>query len=144
MEFQMRQQRGFSLMELMVAVTIIGIIVAIALPSYNSHMLNTRRTAATACVVEMAQFMERVYTTSMDYSRNNAGVETVLPDSSCRNDLTAFYTLSLEPTAQTFTLTATPIGAQENDTSCGVLTLDQAGARTAAGSGAAAKVRECW
>jgi type IV pilus assembly protein PilE len=144
MEFQMRQQRGFSLMELMVAVTIIGIIVAIALPSYNSHMLNTRRTAATACVVEMAQFMERVYTTNMDYSRNNAGVATVLPNSSCRNDLTAFYTLSLEPTAQTFILTATPIGAQEKDTSCGVLTLDQAGVRTAAGSGAADKVRECW
>lgn len=140
----MRQQRGFSLMELMVAVTIIGIIVAVALPSYNSHMLNTRRTASTACVVEMAQFMERVYTTSMDYSKNNAGVATALPNSSCRTDLTPFYTLSLDVTAQTFTLTATPIGAQAKDTNCGILTLDQAGARTAAGSGTAAKVRECW
>ncbi|RVU41767.1 type IV pilin protein [Rheinheimera riviphila] len=139
----MRQQRGFSLMELMVAVTIIGIIVAVALPSYNSHMLNTRRTTATSCVVELAQFMERVYTTSMDYSKN-AGVATVLPPSSCRNDLADFYTLSLVATAQTFTLTATPIGVQAKDTSCGILTLDHAGARTAAGSGTAAKVRECW
>jgi len=140
----MRQQRGFSLMELMVAVTIIGIIVAVALPSYNSHMLNTRRTTATSCVVELAQFMERMYTTSMDYSLDNAGEATVLPASSCRNDLEDFYTLSLEATAQAFILTATPIGAQEQDTSCGVLTLNQSGARTAAGSGAAAKVRECW
>lgn len=140
----MRQQRGFSLMELMVAVTIIGIIVAVALPSYNSHMLNTRRTTATSCVVEMAQFMERVYTTSMDYSKNNAGVATALPNSSCRTDLTPFYTLSLVATAQTFTLTATPIGAQLKDTNCAVLTLNHAGTRTAAGSDVPAKVRECW
>ena len=69
----MRHQRGFNLMELMVAVTIIGILVAVALPSYNSHMISTRRAASTACVVEMAQFMERVYTTSMDYSSDAAG-----------------------------------------------------------------------
>lgn len=140
----MRQQRGFSLMELMVAVTIIGIIVAVALPSYNSHMLNTRRTTATSCVVEMAQFLERVYTTNMDYSKDSAGVATALPNSSCRNDLTPFYTLSLVATAQTFTLTATPIGAQEQDEHCGILTLNHTGARTAAGSGTADKVRECW
>jgi len=139
-----QQQRGFSLMELMVAVTIIGIIVAVALPSYNSHMLTTRRTTTTSCVVELAQFMERVYTTSMDYSKDNAGKATVLPASSCRNDLADFYTLSLVATAQAFTLTATPIGAQTNDTSCGILTLNHAGARTAAGVGTAAKVRECW
>jgi type IV pilus assembly protein PilE len=144
MEFQMQQQRGFNLMELMVAVTIIGIIVAVALPSYSNYMLNTRRTAVTACMVEMAQFMERVYTTSMDYG-TNAGADTVLPNSSCRNDLAPFYTLDLPaPTQQAFILTATPIGAQEKDTSCGILTLNQAGTRTAAGSGAAAKVRECW
>lgn len=130
-------------MELMIAVTIIGIIVAVAVPSYNSHMLNTRRTAATACVMEMAQFLERVYTTSMNYGLN-AGVATTLPDTSCRNDLANFYTLSLVTTPQTFTVTATPISAQAKDTKCGILTLNQAGNRTAAGSGTAAKVRECW
>ena len=140
----MRQQRGFNLMELMVSVTIIGIIVAVALPSYNSHMINTRRTASTACMVEMAQFMERVYTTSMDYSSDAAGNATVLPNSSCRNDLTPFYTLTLEVTAQTYTLTASPIGPQLKDTDCAVLTLDQTGARTAAGSAAVDKIRYCW
>lgn len=139
----MQRQRGFNLMELMVAVTIIGIIVAVAIPSYSSYMLNTRRIAATSCVVEMAQFMERVYTTSMNYGLN-AGAATVLPNTSCRNDLVSFYTLSLVTTPQTFTLTATPIGAQTKDTNCGVLTLNQAGTRTAASSSTAAKVRECW
>lgn len=140
----MRQQRGFNLMELMVAVTIIGIIVAVALPSYNSHMLNTRRTAATACMTEMAQFMERMFTTSMDYSRDNTNTAIVLPNSSCRNDLAPFYLLSLNATPTTFILTAAPLGPQVKDTNCATLTLDQAGARTAANSAAPAKVRECW
>ena len=139
----MQRQRGFNLMELMVAVTIIGIIVAVAIPSYSSYMLNTRRIAATSCVVEMAQFMERVYTTSMNYGLN-AGAATVLPNTSCRNDLASFYTLSLVTTPQTFILTATPIDAQARDTNCGVLTLNQAGTRTAAGNATAVKVRECW
>ena len=140
----MRHQRGFNLMELMVAVTIIGILVAVALPSYNSHMISTRRAASTACVVEMAQFMERVYTTSMNYSKDANNVATALPNSSCRNDLEPFYTLSFVATEQTYTLTATPLGPQLQDTNCGVLTLDQAGTRTAAGSAAIDKVRECW
>lgn len=140
----MRQQRGFNLMELMVAVTIIGIIVAVALPSYNSHMLNTRRTAVTACMMEMAQFMERIYTTSMDYSKDNTNADTVLPNSSCRNDLAPFYTLTLDPSPTTFILVASPIGPQLKDTNCATLTLDQAGTRTAANSSAVSKVRECW
>lgn len=144
MEFQMQHhQRGFNLMELMTAVTIIGIIIAVAVPAYSGHMLNTRRTTSAACMVEMSQFMERVYTTSMNYGLNG-GVATALPNTSCRSDLQNFYTLSLVTTPQTFTLTATPIGVQANDTKCGILTLNQAGARTAAGSAVAAKVRECW
>lgn len=140
----MQQQRGFNLMELMVAVTVVGIMVAIALPSYNSHMLNTRRAASTSCIVEMGQFMERVYTTSMSYSVDDSGAATVLPPSSCLNDLTPFYTLSLATTPQTYTVTATPIGVQAKDTNCGTLTLNQAGTRTANGIATAAKVRECW
>ena len=140
----MQHQRGFNLMELMVAVTIIGIIVAVAIPSYNSHMINTRRTTSTSCAVEIAQFMERVYTTSMSYSVDNTGAATVLPETTCRNELVDFYTFSLVTTPQTFTVTATPIGTQAKDTTCGILTLNQAGTRTAAGSGAAAKERACW
>ncbi len=140
----MQQQRGFNLMELMVAVSVIGIIVAISLPSYNSHMLNTRRTASAACLTEMAQFMERVYTTSMSYSVDNNGQATVLPNNNCINDLAPFYSFTLNSTPQTFVVTASPVGIQTKDTNCGVLTIDQTGVRTANNSNAPVTVRQCW
>lgn len=139
----MRQQRGFSLMELMVVVAIIGIIAAVAMPSYSKYVLDTRRTAATSCLNELAQFMERAYTSSMNYGQFN-GAPTVLPQTSCRTDLDAFYTFSMNSTVQTFTLTAAPKGPQLKDTACATLTLNQAGIRTAAGSNTAAIVQKCW
>lgn len=139
----MRRQSGFSLMEVMVVVAIIGIISAVALPSYSKYVMETRRASATSCMNELAQFMERVYTGSMDYSRNN-GAGTVLPQTSCSIDLADFYTFSMNAGVQTYTLTAAPKGPQLKDTSCATLTLNQSGVRTAAGSNTAAIVRKCW
>lgn len=139
----MHKQRGFSLMEMMVVVAIIGIVAAVAMPAYGKYVLETRRATATACMNELAQFMERVYTGSMNYSQSN-GAPTVLPQTSCRVDLDDFYTFSLNAAAQTFLLTAAPKGPQLKDTSCATLTLNQAGIRTAAGASAAAIVRKCW
>ncbi len=72
--------------------------------------------------------MERSYLTSMAYAQT-------LPVTACQNELAEFYTLTLEDkSATTFTLKATPKGIQQKDSSCGTLTLDQAGSRTAKGS----------
>ena len=134
----MQQQRGFNLMELMVAVAIVGIIVAIAMPSYQGHIQSTRRVTATSCLTELGQLMERSYITTMAYAQS-------LPATSCQNELADFYTLTLEDkSATTFTLKATPKGSQEKDTSCGVLTLNQAGSKTAKGSTDQALIRQCW
>lgn len=137
----MRAQKGFTLIELMVVVAIIGILAAIAYPSYQEHVLRTRRAAATGCLLELAQFMERYYTTNMGYV-GSEGNRPVLPNTACRTELAGFYNFSLSgATASSFDLQAVPQGPQAADTRCGTLGLDETGARSVSGTG---QVADCW
>jgi type IV pilus assembly protein PilE len=133
-----RKESGFSLIELMVVVSIIGILAAIAVPAYTAYVTRGNRAAARACASEMAQFMERYYTTNLTY----VGAAPAL---GCQTEgsLDTRYTLSVTGLAQnTYSVLATPIGAQlSHDTACAALTMDQTGTRTISGSGDPV---ECW
>jgi type IV pilus assembly protein PilE len=142
-------QRGFTLIELMIVVAIVGILAAVAYPSYLSHVTKTRRATAGACLMEMAQWMERNYTTCLDYSKTGTScgstVDTAaLPGSSCKTDLANVYSFSVATTptavaisAKTYQLNATPSGSQATD-ACGTLTLNQTGTK------GADKTSGCW
>ena len=128
----------------MITVAILGILVSVALPSYQDQVVRTRRAAAAGCTMELAQFMERVYASNLRYDQNN-GVATALPAVPCRNELAASYTFDFaaaQPSGRTFTVVATPAGAQASrDAKCKALSIDQANVKGISGTGT---VAQCW
>ena len=126
---------GFTVIELMVVVAIVGIIAAVAVPSYQQHIVRSRRAQAASCMQEFSQFMERFYTTNLRYDQDTAGNAVALPALACtaENKLDSHYTLSFDGAvaARTYKLKAVPKGVQATkDSACGTLMLDQAGKRT--------------
>ncbi len=130
------QASGFTLIELVITVAIIGILAAIAFPLYQNQVEQTRRTTAKSDLLELNQWMERRYSNAFDY--RNAGNNPVLPFNQSPQNGTAFYNISFvgNITRDTFTLQAVPTGGQAND-DCGTLTLNEQGSRGAAQAG-------CW
>ena len=134
---------GFSLIELLIAITIVGTLTAIAVPSYQGYMLSSARASAAACLLEYAQFMERVYTTNMTYA-SNGGEATELPQLQCTMDLSERFSFEVNDLdSRTFTLTATAKGFQGDD-ECASLSYNQAGIKGANGGTGATIVKKCW
>jgi type IV pilus assembly protein PilE len=132
---------GFTLIELMITVAIVGILAAIAYPSYTDHIRKARRADAQAALLELAQFMERHY--SLNNSYLDGGAAPTLPFTEAPKDGgTKFYDLSFSagPTATSFTLQAAPKGGMAGDP-CGNLRISNTGQKTRTGS---ADASQCW
>ena len=128
----MNKQQGITLMELMVVMVVVGILTAIAVPSYSNHVKKTRRKMAAACLQENAQYMERWYTSKM--TDEDAAAQM------CPPEIQPFYTVAVVVTPpREFVATAVPKGAQLDD-KCGTLSLDEKGIRAASGG----TVSACW
>lgn len=133
-----RKQLGFTLIELMIAVTVMGVLIAIALPTYQEYSERSRRADAKAALLRAAQWLERASTATGAYPVMTAAqfTATGLDISEARH-----YVLTLNPsTATAFTLTATP--AVIADTRCGNMTLTNTGVKGRTGTGMTAV--ECW
>lgn len=133
-----KSQSGFTLLEVMITVGIVAILGSIAFSSYKAQVEKTRRSDGKALLTSISQQLERCYTKFGRY--DNAGCPIV--NGSNLNSQNNSYNVSVAGvTATTYTLTATRLGVQINDTTCGDLRLDQAGQQTYTGTGT---VKECW
>ena len=135
----MRHQGGFTLIELMIVVAIIGILAAIALPQYSDYVTRSRRIDGQSTLLQVAQELERCYTQFSAYDNDSCSVVEASAVSQASPEdyyLVTASTLS----ASTFTLTATPQNAQASDTDCTTLTLTHLGVQGATG----ADTSKCW
>jgi len=130
------RSRGFTLIELMIVVAIIAVLAAIAYPSYTSYITKTRRNAASACLSEYANYMERYYTTNLRYDQDSNNTANALPVLDCaaasQTGDSYSYAFAGTPAQAAYKILATPITGSAQaarDTTCGVLGIDQSGQR---------------
>jgi len=130
--------RGFTLLEVLVTCVIVGVLAAIALPSYLKQVQKSRRSDAQSALVGAAGQMERYFTERGTYATATLGSGGVYPSTSQNG----YYTLSLANlTATSYTLKAAPAGAQVGDP-CGTMTYTDQGVKGV--TGASLPVTECW
>ncbi|MCC5792689.1 MAG: type IV pilin protein [Legionellaceae bacterium] len=137
--------QGFTLIELMVVIFIVGILVTIAFPSYNEYITRTRRSDGHTALMDLASRLERYYSEHNTYAtaRINSGnaVDDVLGSD---RSTQGWYTLSItEQGPANYTIQATPRNAQERaDQHCANLTYNSLGQKGFSGS--TGSLEQCW
>ena len=131
----MKKAQGFSLIELMIVVAIIGILSTISLGYYRSNVIASNRTEGRSALQTAAATLEKCRSLYGSYNHANCNYADFTSES-------GLYDITSAIAASSFTLTATPAagGGQQDDSDCTTITLTNTGVK----SGTGADITECW
>lgn len=136
---QQPMRNGFTLIEVMIVVAIVGILAAVAYPAYTSYLVRANRSVATAHLLDIATRQQQYRLDARTFgSLSDIGMGTP------PTEVSKHYAVSPDgtPTATAFTIKAEPTGSQASqDAKCGILRINQAGTKSVSGSGS---VADCW
>lgn len=138
---------GFTLIEILIAIAIVGILAAVAVPSYTSYLDKAKRPDAINGINRIAQAQERYYAINGRYARNLLG--THLPDNvALQTSPDGYYSMATTNSDETvgddFTITATRKAAESSDTECNIFTLTDLGIKSAVDSSSNDTTTQCW
>ena len=135
--------QGFTLIEIMIVVAILGVLTAIALPSYTSYVARANRADARVQMLQVAQFMQRFYAANDRFDQDRADPPNLntagdrVPPALKRSpaDGTQLYALTVEASQVAYTITAVPLtGTKMAGDACGSFKLTSTGVRSVAGA----------
>lgn len=131
-----KKHSGFTLIELLIVLVIISVLMAYAIPTYNQYVLRSNRSEGQNAMLLIASLQERYYANNNQYgSLANLGVDGNYPTATVANGL--HFTVEMENTATTYTISATAFGSQTKDTGCTAYSLDHLGSKLPVAGG-------CW
>jgi len=136
-----RKLKGFTLIEVMIAVSIVGILAAVAYPSYTEYVWRSNRTEAQRELIRLANLQEQIFVDQRAYTNTLTDLGVTLIDGSYqvpRDSANKLYSITITDTGsdRTFILSAAALGVQLNDTGCLALTINEAGLKT--------PTSDCW
>ena len=135
MSSNITDDKGFTLIELMITVAIVAILAAVAYPAYTEQIRSSKRADAMGGLMEVAQFMERTFTENGTYQPTGFALPASISGDANYN----FTLIAASTSATAYVAQAAPTGAQSGDR-CGNLTISDTGVK-GVGSGT---VASCW
>jgi type IV pilus assembly protein PilE len=141
--------RGFTLLEVLTVAVVIGVLTAIAVPSWQTHVLRTRRGEATAALLDLQRAQDRYFGTHARYAPA-AQLDSAPPDGLGMHELTPLgaYRLELNTAADGLgflaTATVVPSSGQAGDERCARFTIDHLGQRRATDASGIERSADCW